>query len=716
MNFKIRSSGFACLLFFACLCVSAHAQSSTGGASTSSTGSGSGSTGTASSTAGTGGGGGSSLQSESKVLIFQSMSECISDLVAKMHHTVTTTASGSKPAFVLNLPFLPDDAASCWEFKRQFLFLDQSLAALKPSLSLGPYPGHYALYTKALPDLERIDANIQKLAQTYKEIKFAGAAASTTTPAAATPNISELGGIGASATQIGVIASTISGLLAIAQSFHSTISTSEGSISLDQTTVNSLVVNELINRGYQVYDFSQFYISDDSYNKVVPALALEKQNIMELMVTLTGDITTLDAGLVPILSATPLPSVKDAKGNLPPSPDTEIQKYLSFYSQIQKESDAKHLTESSTKQLTQQEEDMVKADQATLTDLQKAFPAAIDWATEYSSYSAAVTNNKNVQGVLKAANTFAQTVLGVIAPKLPLASDTASNNNPGGTNTTLSVALPDGKMVTASLPSSGNSTNTGSQSQGASGQSSSVPQASPINYIEKFSLLEHDLDLMKDKHMKIIAAHVIVGDSTQTHVGREILEDYVALSNRAVIEMQVFDPLRGNYIYSDHSESDHQYVYFPSRIRDGAENKWKDRDFLAHPRDVPYNNLEWFSRADWAENEASTTRRPILVYYFNSDLRPLTHDPDERVFADSDFKTFAAQHLVLLLCDANSNKNHPPKDLAQPDFGHSTSPRLELFSCDGKQDLGRVKFDPQSGDDVDSLLDAIQDLMPTKRR
>jgi hypothetical protein len=718
------------VLFLLNVPLSLHAQSS--GGSGGSSGSGAGSSGGSSSNGGSSGGGsgGSGLQSESKALIFQSLSECVGDLVEKMRHSVTGQNDPSKPAFALSLPFLPDDAASCWEFKQQLLDLDKKLLAFQASLQAPSAPTPYeVMYGGFVDDLSKARADFNNINSSFNGgIPGGGSSSTPSASSSSTPSdIKELGGAASSATAIGAIASTISGLLTIAESFHSTFTTSAGALGLDQPTVNSLVVNELINRGYRVYDFSQYYIPEGDFtsstSSMNPPAKLEQQDILGLMGSLGQEIDQIDQNYQGV-KALPDVSSQNSGGTLADSLKAiyealdAAKKNLLLLQDASKQ-EGLHGKDEQGKPITH----LDPADANIVTDDINKLQTHEDYlksnfAKEYKTYTDGLSARKKlISTILKAATNFQQVILGAIAPKYPLSSASGSDGGGGGNSTsTITLNSPDGKAYTITYSSSGgDSSSTGSQGQG--GGSSTAPQASPINYIEKFALLEHNLKIMEKQHVKIIAAHVMVGDSTQTHVSRQIIEDYVALSNRAIVELQVFDPLQGSYLYSDHSESDHQYVYFPSRIRDGAENKWKDRDVLSHSsREVPYNDLEWFSRYDWAKKEAAETNRPILVYSDNSDAQPLGHGPEERIFADTNFKQYAAQKLVLLRVDARGNSipdNPVPADEQVPTPAAGL-PRLDLIFVDKTNGTATTStgtlsapFDQQT--DVDDVIDMIQE-------
>ena len=638
--------------------------------------------------AGGGGGASSNLQSESKVVIFNALSECVDGLIEKMHENSDVQHNS---AFVLTLPFTPDDAASCWELKRQLVWLNAKL---------GKVPKPPALDTKLKSKLDAGDALLAQLRMDYRDPSGGAAAGNqgASTSTSIMPDISELAGLGSSFTQFGTILSTLSSAVQLAETFHSSFTTSSGALGLSQQAVNSIVVNELTRRGYKVVDFSQYYIPENAYSAgKKPPGDLNHDTILDLMNAFRDNIDTLDGYLMT------LQNDENAAKSQATNADQDAALLASFNA-ANTIGSLKNVNGTSAPKWDQ-------------TKVQKVADAIKDLKDASATWKAMPTNDtgytKGVTAILSAATTFEQVLTGSVDPKYPLASNANSNSGGGGlsgTNTVATVTQPGGTVTTVNLVTSSNNSTTGNGNSGQGGNgggnnnsAAAIPTSSSpsINLIEKYALLEQYLQRMDNEKIKLISAQVLVGDATQATVTRALLENYVAISGRAVVELQVFDPLQGEYDYSDHQEADHQYVYFPSRIRDGAENKWKDRDLLSHPRDVPGGDLNWYTRFDQARVAAGVQDRPILVEFVNSARAPFPVTSDSEIFNDNDLRAFATTHLILDRYDVSlADKEYQDHNLGIS--GHYRS-RVHFLLYDP----GKKTFTPV--DTASEIEDAVGD-------
>lgn len=548
---------------------SSGAGSSNGNSSSNTSGSGSGNNG--GNSGGSGGSGSqgansSSLQSEAKVLTYNSIADAMDYLVSDVtsSHFITAHGSTQKPAFFFAEPFSSTDVANLFELRRLLKNLNDKMAGLKVSID-----GTVATSDmKTLTQYQQTAQAIEKAPGTDATLPPLAAVASTTgsgttSAASALPSINELSGLGADATQIGMIVQGISGLLTLANTFHSTSTIGQGALGLDQPTINSMLETRLRSHNCRVFDFTQSWMTEEDLPEDDNVAGYDNTNhdsLLSRVEELNNNISNLNTALTAPVGA----------NNIRP---VDLQVKLTTLAQ----------------EITQD----LKL--AGLTDNNKS--RLQGFATQIQVMQNDTQSVSDGLAILTTALNFVETLSGPFAPQYTLnALQTASSSSTDNSKSTTSVTPPGGAAGGITINVNGQSSTQGQgQNQGQAQTSSSNSGSSSasslstnyVNVIAKFVAIEKFLNQIRwydrDKRlpMFLISCRVIVGDSTEAKVSRYILEDYVALSNHAIVQVQIYNPFTSEVEYSDEAEGTHNYVYFPSRVRDSAEDYSKSKDQLS---------------------------------------------------------------------------------------------------------------------------------------
>jgi hypothetical protein len=562
-----------CAAFFAGTLASNYGQSAAAAGATTGSSTGGGNPGSPSGGGGTGGGASGGLQAESKVLTYQTMVDSIDAQIGHIPRWITNQKSVPPGVtFMFSLTFAVDDAASCWELKRQLAWMDYKLAYLKKIT---------AIQDPVKQSLQGIETDINKWKQRWPSNSGAAPAASASS-SSFPPGINELEGVGGDASQIGLVLSGISSALTIAESLHSSTSTTEGALGLDVPTLNAVVASRLEHGGYNVSDFTQDYLSESAYDFLDDYGGTKKSATKDDFTTMYQCISPKDPAITPPLDpgvksteswpvqehftvmelADVLQSCIDsldgqfgtASSETLPSDFTSAQTYLNTIL-TQGAPGASGIPTDVPGQLdhlTQAQTDEINHDLGILTHSVKPE------ATRYQN------DLKGLGAVITAAAAYEQLLEGPLAPKYPVSSTynpivTQQQNNSTGNSTNAAPASP-------SAPSSG---------------SSYAPLTTPISLLEKFAMIERFVRKLDSRNVYLITPHVIVGDATQTTVTRPILTNFTAISSHAVVILQIFDPSTGDAVPLNPEQADRYYTYYAGRIRDISENHDKERDSMA---------------------------------------------------------------------------------------------------------------------------------------
>ena len=702
----------------------------------------------------TGGSTASGLQSESKILLYDGVSQGLGKLVGKMKLSLDAGHSRKPLAFMVTLPsFSADDVASCWELKRQLRLLDQQLDAL----------------IQARDDLVKLS--------NFDSLKFGGATGSTTASSsstAANPSIKELSGLGADFTQFGMIASATSALLQLANTAHSTYTVSQGDLGLDQPTVNSILINQLAKRHLSVYDYTQAYLTEEDYlgdsqaasssplddvkgvivgnpgtvaapsAGATPPPVSEAPTLLDLVAKLHGDIVTLNDWqatvtnrntTVTTLISTALAGVSDDKK----ADYTYLEGLLNLPAVLAASANVDQALEGPIAYKTSIAQPLASNPNAgadtTTNQGHEGAPSPNDNGAAAAAFKNGIQNpapppaaSTNSIGQPSLPATSASPTNDVMQPAVPapLLTPTApapakpaagSKKDSSGTGS-ITLVMPDGSTLSVPLTVAAPAPNTNSTStltNNNNNASPSVPLTSPINVIEKYRVIEAWAKRMAATHTYLISARVLLSNATQAHVSRFILEDYVALSSRNVLQVQVFDIFKARYRYSDDFEDYRQYVYFPSRVRDGAENKWKNEDTLTNDRTDSHESLQWMSSLTAAEAIAKEQCKDILMESVSSTSDYGKNTLEIALSNSNELRTFAAEHLVLLrIRPIDFRKQIPAVQVSSvgPDSLQSyqnclvTIPKWSLIDS-----TGEIRLHGDTVEDSSDLLDELQEAV-----
>jgi len=506
----------------------------------------------------------SGLQSEAKVLTFNGIADAMDHLVSDVTtcHFITAKVSSQKPAFFFAEPFTSTDVANLFELRRLLKNLNDKMAEFTVSID-----GTIATSDmKTLTQYQQTLQMIEKAPGTDATLApFAAAAStsgsSTSSSTAALPSVPALSGIGADATQIGLIMQAISGMITLANTFHSSATISQGSLGLDQPTINAMLSTRLRRQNCRVFDFTQSWMTEQDIEGDDTVAGYDNTNhdsLLSRVQELNNNISELNKALT-----------------LPSGPD----KIRPVDLQVKLTTVAKEVTQDlKLAGLTGKNKTMLQGFSSQLQQMQMDMQSVTDGLA-----------------ILTTASTFMESISGTLAPQYTLnAIQTANAGNTNADKTTTSLSGTAGSSSGITINVNGQSTNqtqgqTQTSSTNSGGGSASTLSTNYVNVIAKFVTIEKVLNQIRwydrDKNlpMFLISCRVIVGDATEAKVSRYILEDYVALSNRAIVQIQVYNPFTSEVEYSDEAEGTHNYVYFPSRVRDSAENHFKSKDQLNPP-------------------------------------------------------------------------------------------------------------------------------------
>ncbi|MBK1882586.1 thioredoxin family protein [Luteolibacter pohnpeiensis] len=164
--------------------------------------------------------------------------------------------------------------------------------------------------------------------------------------------------------------------------------------------------------------------------------------------------------------------------------------------------------------------------------------------------------------------------------------------------------------------------------------------------------------------------------------GSKIQAEFVKVENESVT-LKLLNGSISTFPESKLSQADQEFIK-SSQTTVAAPSASTEKEKPTVPEN---RKAKWLTRMDKAKQESEETGLPIFVLFTGTTWCPYCIKLEKAVFSEKEFKSYANQHLVLLMLDfgpGGTPNNRRDEKLAK-EFGVKGFPTYFLTNSEGKQ-------------------------------